>query len=144
MYGWLNPKVILAGILAVIAAAGAGYFKGRADANAKWELAVAAEQQKARAIEQTLQGEINAITKKSAAERDLIQRRLDIAVERLRHRPARLPEAARATCKGATGAELSREDGQFLGGEAARADKLREALTSCYQYLDTVREKTGI
>lgn len=143
MYGWLNPKVILAGVLAVVVAAGAGYFKGRADANAKWKLTVAAEQQKARATEQALQGEINAITRKSAAERDLIQRRLDNAVERLRHRPARLPEAARATCKGTTGAELSGTDGEFLGREAARADKLRDALSGCYQYLDTIQERLG-
>jgi len=43
------------------------------------------------------------------------------------------PTAAAPQCAGtgSTGAELSREDAEFLVGEAAGADTLREALKSC-------------
>jgi hypothetical protein len=44
---------------------------------------------------------------------------------------------AGATCSGSTGAELSRPDAIFLGGEAARADELRTALSACYAAYDS-------
>jgi hypothetical protein len=47
--------------------------------------------------------------------------------------------AAGAPVSGATGAELSREDAEFLAGEAARADAIRGALTACYTQYDAVR-----
>ena len=61
---------------------------------------------------------------------------LNIGLERtlgeLRQRPARLPDPP-AACQGTTGAELSRQDAEFLAREAARADKLRISLETCYQ-----------
>lgn len=73
------------------------------------------------------------------AETIRINERLADALERLRERPARLPEPARVTCQGATGAELSGPDAGFLQREAARADSLREALRECYAWVDAVR-----
>jgi len=49
----------------------------------------------------------------------------------LRNRPERMPEAAQAACQGGTGAGLSREDSEFLAGEAARANELRAQLSAC-------------
>lgn len=63
----------------------------------------------------------------------------DDALKRLRKRPARLPEPARAACQGSTGAELSGEDSAVLVREAARADELRGALRACYGWIDSVR-----
>lgn len=40
---------------------------------------------------------------------------------------------------GATGAQLYREDSQFLIGEAARADEIRLALTACTAQYEAVR-----
>lgn len=66
---------------------------------------------------------------------------LDDAERRLRERPERPADGggivpsdpgAGGTAAGATGAELYREDGRFLAGEAARADQLRAALRACY------------
>lgn len=71
------------------------------------------------------------------------QRHAD-ALGRLQNRPDRKPAATGSvpstapTCQGSTGAELSRPDGQFLTGEATRADKLRAALSSCYAAYDSV------
>lgn len=64
---------------------------------------------------------------------------LAAANARVQNRPDRQPAPAsgvpRATpaCRGATGAELSRPDAEFLNGEAARADELRAALSACYR-----------
>ena len=67
-----------------------------------------------------------------------VNRKLADALERLRKRPERLPEPARASCEGGTGAELSGPDAGFLEREAARADELRAALGACYQWIDQV------
>lgn len=64
--------------------------------------------------------------------------KLSAALERLRKRPERRPEPARAACEGGTGAELSGPDAGFLEREAARADELRAALGACYQWIDQV------
>jgi len=65
----------------------------------------------------------------------------DALFERLRKRPGRLPEPARATCKGSTGAELSAEDGSILVGLAIEADTVAAKLTECQGWIDTV---TGV
>lgn len=70
-----------------------------------------------------------------------INSRLSSTLEQLRQRPERLPEPAPA-CKGTTGAELSRPDADFLAREAARADRLRQALAACYQQYEDVRNGT--
>jgi len=67
-----------------------------------------------------------------------ISARLSRDLERLRNRPDRLPEAARPAAKGATGAELSRPDAEFLARESARADRLRAALQECYAWIESV------
>lgn len=44
------------------------------------------------------------------------------------------------TSKGATGAQLYRQDGEFLAGEAARAELIREELLTCYKSYDTAKK----
>lgn len=46
-----------------------------------------------------------------------------------------------AACSGATGAELSREDAEFLAREAARADAVVENLNYCISQYDSIRTK---
>jgi len=60
---------------------------------------------------------------------------LDRTLSQLRYRPARLPSSP-ASCEGTTGRELSRPDAEFLAREAARADRLRSALKTCYEVND--------
>lgn len=40
---------------------------------------------------------------------------------------------------GATGAQLYREDGEFLAGEAARAEVIKEELLGCYRSYDEAK-----
>jgi hypothetical protein len=66
----------------------------------------------------------------------------------VRHRPERaahssaLPGTASPGPSGprCTGAELPREDAEFLAGESARAEQLRAALAQCYAHYDQVRK----
>ncbi len=64
------------------------------------------------------------------------------AIVRLQNRPDRRPNVpdVAAACQGANGADLSRPDGSFLVGEAARADTLRAALIQCYAQYDAVSQ----
>lgn len=63
-------------------------------------------------------------------------------IDRLRQRasradkPGRVSEAAPTACPCGSGAELCREDAEFLVREAARADDLRAGLEACYQVID--------
>lgn len=88
---------------------------------------------------QDMQAKASKDRQEQANEIHRINSRLADALERLRQRPERLPESARAACEGATGNELSGADAAFLVRESARADELRAALTACYQWIDTVK-----
>lgn len=70
-----------------------------------------------------------------------IAARLSVALDSLQNRPDRRPDAASdtSTCAGTSGAELSRPDGRFLEGEAARADRIRAALDACYRQYDSLK-----
>lgn len=76
-----------------------------------------------------------------------IDRRHHAAIASLRNRPERAAVPASGagaeTYQGATGAQLSRSDAEFLAGEAARADELRAALERC-QGGDVALEGTRI
>lgn len=66
----------------------------------------------------------------------------------LRQRPARpasgaglpAPAGARPAAGGCNGAQLYREDGEFLAREAARADTLRIELGACHAAYERARE----
>jgi hypothetical protein len=62
-----------------------------------------------------------------------ITKRLNTAIDELQQRPPRSASnpTDTASCSGATGAELSREDAEFLSREAARADTVVEQLNYC-------------
>lgn len=76
------------------------------------------------------------------ANRD-IDTKFNSIIAGLRSRPSRPNSPASSTCTGASGAELSREDGLFLAREAARADRLRSALRISYEENARLRETLG-
>lgn len=97
------------------------------------------EQTWAERVGQVEQEKTNAIAQAQAAGVAAINS------ERMRQRSDRRPapsgaaSQASATCKGTTGAELSRPDAEFLIGEATRADSQRAALSACYQAYDSLK-----
>ena len=68
---------------------------------------------------------------------NVINTQLANALVELRNRPSRPKSEATNASTCGTGATLYAEDGSFLIGEAARADKLRSALQACYEQYDS-------
>jgi hypothetical protein len=134
----LDPKVWLVALLLCLASYCTGRWQQHSADQAAQAVAVAQANADARERERLAQKAVNKSKEIRDAEFETINSRLVAAVSELRRRAVRLPEAARAACKGATGAELSNPDGRFLAGEAARADKLRAALAECQAYADTL------
>lgn len=122
-WGWLRHHIEQQGAAACEAKA------AQADAQrARQEADNAAEAQRLQQLQADRRQEIE-----DAKDRQLraVSAQLADALVQLRNRPERLPEASRAACSGATGAELSGPDAGFLVREAARADELRAALDAC-------------
>lgn len=139
-----NPWVILSVILAILGAAAGGEFHGRKVERTAWEAKIQSARadaaEAARNDEKEKQQGVNRALQEQNDNMAAVNAGLNRDLERLRQRSARrdMSGTASATCKGATGALLSREDAGFLVREAARADKLRAALKACYAYADTV------
>ena len=134
----LDPRVWLITGALCLASYGGGRWQQHSADQAAQAVAVAQANADARERELLAQQAVNKSKEIRDAEFETINSRLVAAISELRKRAVRLPEAARAACQGATGAELSNPDGQFLAGLAARADKLRAALAECQAYADTV------
>lgn len=92
--------------------------------------------------EAVLVAQAEQIRKKKDAEINAINNRLNSALVELRQRPNRITSSAGTpSCTAGTGATLFREDAEFLIGEAARADKLRQALEECYKRYEALRNE---
>ena len=98
-------------------------------------------ERKSRKQELALQAAADAARSTKDAEITIIRNQLDAALVSLRERPLRganLPGAA-GTCPPATGAQLSREDAEFLAREAARADAVVSGLKACQSVYELAR-----
>lgn len=157
----MNPWFILGATLAVAAAGAGGLYKGHelgmAEVQQAWDkektqqyAAYAEAQESARQKEQEMQASADKLRKEKDAEIRNINARATALANSVRERPSRpspetstMPSTTSAGCAptSCTGAGLSREDAQFLAGEAARADELRAALKQCHAQYDTLRPK---
>ena len=131
-----------------------GHTSGAAGVTADW---MAERAETARATSRALERRIEAETKLQEtidADRKTYRARLaavaadrDRLADSLRHRPERpaggadVPRAAAAAPGAAacTGAQLYRDDGEFLARIAADADRLRAAVEHCAAAYDAVR-----
>jgi hypothetical protein len=151
MYGTLKFKLILAAAI-ISAVFMSGWFVN----GLRWESkytslqkeyaeAVVEANRKARRQEQILQSKADIEMVNKNAEIQTIRSELDRALDELRKRPARsgLPGS---TCnsQGATGAQLSREDAEFLARESARADAIRAALNYCYTLYEEAKRSLSL
>lgn len=140
----LNPWVLLGAMAIAIGLLFGGYLWGDSARNTAW--LAKTETDKRKAIESALtteranQEKANAAIRKQAADQAAINTRLRADLAGLRDRPERsgdLSAVPGTGCQGATGAELSRSDAEFLVGEAARADEIRAGLAACYAVIDS-------
>ena len=157
----MNPWLIVGFVLAIAGSFVGGYYKGNSAGMAKvqqqWDNekavqyeAYAQAQEAARAKEQNLQIQADRLREEKDNEIRNLNARATALSNSLRDRPSRATTVAGTvssstglscpalTC---TGAELSREDGEFLAGEAARADEARTLLKQCYDQYNAVRQK---
>ena len=156
----MNPWLILAAVLAVGAAGGAGYVKGRGDGQAKVQAAWDAEriqQQEAHnqalreSIEkqQALQLGADQLRQEANREKRELAARNTALTNSLRDRPERPTEvgamrnATGAGSGGCTPRELYRQDSEVVVGLAREADEVLIALKQCYAQYDAVRLKLG-
>ena len=143
----LNPWVLLGALATAIALLFGGYAWGSSAKNTYWLSRINADKaaavQQALSIERENQEKANAAIRQQAADQAAINNRLRADLAGLRDRPERsvdLSAVSRPGCTGATGAELSRQDSEFLIWEAARADEIRAGLAACYAVIDGVRQ----
>lgn len=154
----LKPKLLMAGL--ILALLGLMYgthkvivYKAVSKAKAETQASMSAEYTKkllaaselAREREQAMVASAEKIRKAKDAEIASLNARLGSAISGLSNRPQRPPSSpqsapAPSIGAGATGAQLSREDAEFLVREAARADSLRLALSQCYRQYEQVRQ----
>jgi hypothetical protein len=127
----MNPYALLAALVALLVAVGGAYFKGRHDEHASHLEQIVADTNEARRIEQRAATHRQETEDALSAELRGVNARLADALERVRQRPERLPEAARAACAGSTGRELSGRDAAAFERLAARADTIRAELAAC-------------
>lgn len=119
------------------------YDEGYQEARNEYNRAALKAQEQAIAKQQELINAADKTRKAKDAQIASINARHAAELGRLRDRPERRTELSGAPrdCSGATGAELSRRDGEFLAGLAARADKLRAALSQCYSDYEAIRKR---
>ena len=161
MTAFLNPWVILSLVLAIAGAFGGGYYKGnsagQAEVQQKWDkekteqyAAQAEAQEAARVREQNLQIQADRLREDKDNEIRNLNARATALSNSLRDRPSRtatptstVSSTTSTSCPAVvcTGARLSKEDGEFLAGEAARADELRASLRQCLNQYETLRPK---
>lgn len=97
----------------------------------------AKEIENAKKIEEVNQNKVDEIKKAKDEQIANINSQLIDAISQLRQRTSRLDKVSNNGQNG-TGATLFAEDAEFLVREAARADKIRTALDSCYKQYDQV------
>lgn len=127
-----------------------GYTAGKERVQQQWdadkvklEREAQAAAEKVRAVERALQANADQQQKEKRDAINRLAREHRAVLDSLRERAPRsaVPDSAGPAQgqPGCTGAELSREDAEFLVGEAARADTLRAELQACYAQYDSLR-----
>lgn len=93
-------------------------------------------------VQNELQSRLDSERVKKNAEIKAIDTKYKSIIAELRNRPNR---SSTATKDGniCTGAELSKEDAEFLIGEAARADEIVVELNHCYVAYENARKSLG-
>ena len=152
----MNPWLILGFVLAVAAAGGAGMYQGRefgmASVQQKWDRERAAQeaeyamaQEEARAKEQALQANADAIRQEKDREIRNLNARATALTNSLRNRPER-PSTETSAVSGSTNTgqsgctprELYRQDSEVVVGLAREADEIRIALKQCYAQYESL------
>jgi hypothetical protein len=151
----LTNRWVIGALVSVLLLGGAwwkGYAAGKHHVQLQWDAEKVRLEREAQVLaDKVRQAERDmqtAADKQQKEKRDAIDRLTRdhrAVLDSLRKRPQRPvdavpgPAGAAQGQSGCTGAELHREDAEFLIGEAARADTLRAELEACYVQYDAVK-----
>ena len=152
----MNPWFISGSLIAIILAAGAGYFQGsehgKASVQAMWDKEKAAQyaeyakaQEEARKKEQELQANADKLRQEKDREIRDLNARATALNNSLQHRPTRTSEAgslpnSSKSCSGASGKELARGDAEFLVWYATEAARIQADLNQCIRQYEALRK----
>ena len=152
----MNPWFISGSLIAIILAAGAGYFQGSEHGQAKvqnlWDKEKAAQyaeyakaQEEARKKEQELQANADKLRQEKDREIRDLNARATALNNSLQHRPTRTSEAgslpnSSKSCSGASGKELARGDAEFLVWYATEAARIQADLNQCIRQYEALRK----
>jgi hypothetical protein len=155
----MNPYFLLGSLVAVIAAAGAGYFQGSEHGQAKvqnlWDKEKAAQsaeyakaQEEARKKEQELQANADQLRQEKDREIRDLNARATALTNSLQQRPSSTSQTGSvsgssgigSSIAGCSGKNLFREDAESLVQIAIEADTLRLALKQCYGQYESLRK----
>lgn len=148
LYARLAAAIVLAAAIAGLY--WTGYTSGKKTVQAEWNVERLETAKQTRLLLLAKDKMVSDLQAKADKERAIknaqinsLSLELDESLKRLRNRPARpagdMPKPA-GTGGNGTGAELYREDAEFLAREAARADKLRIQLAQCRAAYNAARE----
>ena len=138
MFGLLiPPSWYICAALTLTTILGFGYGKYEASKLEAYKIAqVKIVQEK----QQEYQTQSDQIRRSKDAQIEAINSQYVDAISELRKRSSRSQAATNGqNSPGTTGATLFAEDAEFLIREAARADKIRIALESCYKQYDSIK-----
>lgn len=123
--------------MAVIAISGIAYGKYESyklDAYKVAQIKIIQEKQ------QEYQIQSDQIRRNKDAQIEVVNNQLVNAISELRKRSSRTDQTINGQApKACNGSQLYAEDSEFLAREAARADKIRIALDSCYKQYDSIK-----
>jgi hypothetical protein len=147
-----NPWVLLGILMAVLSAAGGGYFKGQHDENTRQQVEIAALNAKARETEQNMAKVANTYAEtlrksQNAARTKETKLRADVASGALRlsiptQSPVCSPSVTPATAgdnSGETRTELSGQVSETLIAIASEGDAAIRKLNQCIQTYQTLK-----
>ena len=147
-----NPWVLLGILMAVLSAAGGGYFKGQHDENTRQQVEIAALNAKARETEQNMAKVANTYAEtlrksQNVARTKETKLRADVASGALRlsiptQSPLCSPSVTPATAgsdDGETRAELSGQVSETLIAIASEGDAAIRKLNQCIQTYETLK-----
>lgn len=142
MYGGLSVKFIIV-VVGLIGSFLFGAYVNGIRLEKKHQAQIIELAEKTRAVQNTITAAYVLERNKKDEEIRSISKRLADALVGLRDRPSRIESTITPIGKGATGAQLSREDAEFLTREAARADEIVADRNACYAVYESARIALG-
>jgi len=144
MFTWIKVAVVSVVVTALVAFHLNAIEDAKDEVNKKWQTAQLQTDIERGVKEKTILDNALELEREKNAEITKLNIVADNLRNSLRNRPSRETIVYRDNSippQACTGAELSREDGEFLAGEAARAEELIKERDFYYKQYEQVREK---